>query len=96
MKRAFDKILREVTRWALRKVTVEECLVRTVIAVYKGAQTSVRTAGDSFHVKLVRFPTRTNIESTVVYNWKLLPRSYKWDYHESYCKQCKCDLDGSQ
>ena len=33
----------EVTRWALRKVGVEEWLVSTVMAMYEGAKTVVRT-----------------------------------------------------
>jgi len=42
-------------RWALRKAGVDEWLVRTVMAMYVGAQTVVRTDGgnsDSFNVKV--------------------------------------------
>ena len=54
-KKAFDRVPREVTRWALRKAGVEEWLVNAVMAMYEGAQTVVRTTeGDSkaFNVKV--------------------------------------------
>jgi len=48
LEKAFDKVPREVTRWALRKAEVDECLVKAVMAMYEGAQTVVRTTeGDS-------------------------------------------------
>jgi len=52
---AFDRIPREVTRWALRKAGVDECLVKAVMAMHEGAQTVViTTEGDSkaFNVKV--------------------------------------------
>ena len=54
-KKTFDRVPREVTRWALRKAGVDEWLVKTVMAMYEGAQTVVRTTeGDSkaFNVKV--------------------------------------------
>ena len=51
----FDRVPREVTRWALRKAGVDEWLVNAVMAMYEGAQTVVRTTeGDSkaFNVKV--------------------------------------------
>ena len=44
----------EVTRWALRKAGVDEWLVKAVMVMYEGAQTVVRTTGDSkaFNVKV--------------------------------------------
>ena len=53
--KAFDRVPREVTRWSLRKVGVEEWLLSTVMAMYEGAETVVRTPeGDSkaFSVKV--------------------------------------------
>jgi len=48
VRQTFDRVPREVTRWALRKAGVEERLVNAVMAMYEGAQTVVRTAeGDS-------------------------------------------------
>ena len=49
----FDRVPREVLRWALRKMGVDEWLIRTVIALYTEACTVVRTdAGlsESFEV----------------------------------------------
>ena len=45
LEKAFDGVPREVTRWALRKVGVEEWLVSTVMAMYKGAETVVDSRG---------------------------------------------------
>jgi len=53
--KAFDRVPREVTRWAPRKAAVDERLVKAVMAMYEGAQTVVRTTeGDSkaFNVKV--------------------------------------------
>ena len=48
LEKAFDRVPREVTRWALRQVGVEEWLVQTVLAMYEEAKTVVRTpCGDS-------------------------------------------------
>ena len=43
LEKAFDRVLREVTRWALRKAGVDEQLVNAVMAIYEGAQTVDRT-----------------------------------------------------
>jgi len=40
---AFDRIPREVIRWAMRKLGVEEWLVSAVMSMYTGAKTVVRT-----------------------------------------------------
>ena len=53
--KAFDRVPREVVRWALRKLGVDEWLIRTVMALYTEACTVVRTdAGlsESFEVKV--------------------------------------------
>jgi len=58
LEKAFDRVPREVTRWALRKAGlagVDEWLVKAVMAMYEGAQTVVRTTeGESkaFNVKV--------------------------------------------
>jgi len=38
LEKAFDKVPREVIRWAMRTLGVEEWLVSTVISVYTGAK----------------------------------------------------------
>ena len=43
LEKAFDRVPREVTRWALRTTGVDEWLVKAVMAMYEGAQTVVRT-----------------------------------------------------
>ena len=43
IEKAFDRVPREVVRWALRKLGVDEWLIRTVMALYIEACTVVRT-----------------------------------------------------
>ena len=53
--KAFDRLPREVVRWAMRKLGVDEWLIRTVMALYTEACTVGRTdAGlsESFEVKV--------------------------------------------
>jgi len=55
LEKAFDRVPRELVRWALRKSGVEEWLVEAVMALFKDAHTAVRTAGgdsDVFDVKV--------------------------------------------
>ena len=55
LEKAFDRVPREVVRWALRKLSVDEWLIRTVMALYTEACTVVGTdAGlsESFEVKV--------------------------------------------
>jgi len=54
LEKALDRVPREITRWALRKTGVDEWLVKAVMTMYEGAQTVVRTEGDSkaFNVKV--------------------------------------------
>ena len=53
LEKAFDRVPRELTRWALRKLRVEEWLVSVVMGMYNEAGTVVRTPyenSDSFNV----------------------------------------------
>ena len=43
LEKAYDRIPREVVKWALRKACVEEWLVSNVMTMYKGAMTAVKT-----------------------------------------------------
>ena len=43
LEKAFDRIPREVVRWALRKLRVEKWLVKAVMTMYEKARTVVRT-----------------------------------------------------
>ena len=43
LEKAYDRVPRDVVRWALREAGVEEWLVDMVICMYEGAKTSVRT-----------------------------------------------------
>ena len=55
LEKAFDRVPREVVKWALRKLVVDEWLIRIVMALYTEACTVVRIhAGlsESFKVKV--------------------------------------------
>ena len=43
LEKTFDRVPREVIRWAMRKLRVEEWLVSAVMSMYTGAKTVVRT-----------------------------------------------------
>ena len=47
LEKAFDRVTREVVKWALRKLGVDEWLIRTFMALYKEAGLS-----ESFEVKV--------------------------------------------
>jgi len=55
LEKAFDRVPREVIRWALHKVGVEERLIAAVMSMYTGAKTVVRTVygnTECFEVKV--------------------------------------------
>jgi hypothetical protein len=55
LEKAYDRVPREVTRWAMRKLGVAEWMVSAVMALYEGARTVVRTEdgeSESFEVKV--------------------------------------------
>jgi len=55
LEKAFDRVLKEVITWAMRKLGIEEWLVSAIMSMYTGAKTVVRTAyGNSncFEVKV--------------------------------------------
>ena len=55
LEKAFDRVSREVIRWAMRKFGVEEWLVLAFLSIYTGAKTSVRTVygnSNGFEVKV--------------------------------------------
>ena len=43
LEKAFDRVPREVIRWAMRRLGVAEWLVSAVMSMYTGAKTVVRT-----------------------------------------------------
>ena len=45
LEKAFDRVPRKVVEWAMRKLGVEEWLVRAVMAMYKHARTRIRSYG---------------------------------------------------
>ena len=47
LEKAFDRVPRKVVEWAMRKLGVEEWLVRAVMAMYKHDRTRIRSYGGS-------------------------------------------------
>jgi len=55
LEKAFDGVPRDVIRWAMHKLGVEEWLVSAVMSMYTGAKTVLKTAygnSNSFKVKV--------------------------------------------
>ena len=55
LEQAFDRVPRQVVTWALRKVGLEEWIIRVVKAIYENAKSAVNingTIGDPFPVKV--------------------------------------------
>jgi len=44
LEKAFDRVPREVIRWAMRKLGVEEWLVSAVMSMYAGAKNSCQNS----------------------------------------------------
>ena len=50
LQKAFDRVPREVIRWAMCKLGLEEWLLSAVTSMYTGAKTVVRTVyGNGYH-----------------------------------------------
>ena len=55
LQKAFDRVLREVLEWAMRKKGIPEVLIRSVMSLYEGAKTRVRVDSElskEFQVKV--------------------------------------------
>ena len=51
IKKAFDRMPRKVMKWAMRKKSLSEVMIREVISLYDGAKTRVRV-GSSYSEEL--------------------------------------------
>jgi len=67
LEKAFDRAPREVIRWAMRKLGVEEWLVSAVMSMYTGAKTVVRTVyGNSNGFEVGRYASTSSIKSFAI------------------------------
>ena len=48
LEKAFDRVLRKVLEWAVRKRGISEVIVRAVMSLYEGAKTRVRVGLELF------------------------------------------------
>ena len=46
LEKAFDRVPREIIWWAMRKLGIEEWLVRAVMSLYENAKSNVRVNGN--------------------------------------------------
>jgi hypothetical protein len=68
--KAFDRVPREVIRWALRKKGVNENLVEAVMRLYDGARTKVRVGNglsEAFGVKVGLHQGSCSVSAVVYY-----------------------------
>jgi len=90
LEKAFDRVLREVIRWAMRKLGVEEWLVLAVMSIYTGAKTVVRTVyGNSncFEMKVGMHQGSALSSSLFVIVLEIYLANLELPYHESCCMQ---------
>jgi len=84
LEKAFYRVLREVIRWAMRKLGVEEWYVSEVMSMHTGAKTVVRTVYGNSNSSQVC----TKVQHSVLYylwlSWKLYLENSELPYH---CKQ---------
>ena len=55
LEKAFNKVPRDVVKWAMRKLGVDEWLIETVMVTYKDSNSAVRvnnTVGEKFNVEV--------------------------------------------
>ena len=55
LEKAFDRVLRRVLEWAMRKRCIPEAIVRAVMSLYEGAKTRVKVGlelSKEFEVKV--------------------------------------------
>ena len=55
LEKAFDRVPREVVKWAMRKLGVDEWLLRAVMIMYKNSNSMIRANNivrDKFDVKV--------------------------------------------
>ena len=56
LEKAFDRALRRVLEWAMRKRGIPEAMVRAVMSLYDGAKTRVRAGLELSEVKVLCAP----------------------------------------
>ena len=83
LEKAFDRVPREVIRWAMCKLGVEKWLVSAVMSMYTGAKTVVRTVCGSSN----GFEVKVSMHQGSALSPMLYLRNSELPYHESYCTQ---------
>jgi len=92
LEKAFDRVLREVIRWAMQKLGDEEWLVSAVVSMYTGAKTVVRTVYDNsndFEIKIGVHQGSALSPLLFVIVMQALENS-ELPYHGSCCMQMTC------
>jgi len=82
----FNRVPREVIRWAMRKLDVDEWLLSAVMSMYVAVQTVVRTAhnnSDNFEVKVCMHQGLALSRLLFVTDGGLCPESLEMPRHGS-------------
>jgi len=90
LEKASDRVPREVIRWAMHKLGVEEWLVSAVMSVYTGGKTVVRTLygnSNGFEVKIGMHQGSVLSPLLFVMSRKLYLENSELPYHGSCCMQ---------
>jgi len=90
LEEAFDSVPREVIRWAMRKLGVEEWLVSAVMSMYTSAKTVVRTVygnSNGFEVKVGMRQSSALSCLIFVIVMDLYLENSELSYHGRWCKQ---------
>ena len=85
LEKAFDRVPKEVIRWAMRKLGVEEWLASAVMSMYTGAKTVVRTVyGNSSGFEIKVGMHQSSALSPLLFVWK----SYLENLELPYLGRC--------
>jgi len=88
LEKAFDIVPREVIRWAMRKLGVEEWLTVADMSMYTGAKTVVRTVYRNsvcFEVKVGMHKAQHLVHCYLWLSWKPYSKNSGLPYHGSCC-----------
>jgi len=93
LEKTFDRVPREVIRWAMRNLGVEEWLLSAVMSMYTGAKTLVKTIygnSNGFEVKVGMHQGSALSPLLYVMVMEALSRESELPYHGSCCMQMTC------
>jgi len=85
LEKPFDRVPREVIRWAMRKWGVEEWLVSAVMSMYTGAKTVVRTVYGNNRGFEVKVGMHQGLALSPLLFVMVMEANLEWPYPGSCC-----------